>query len=141
MTDKQSSGAWVEGIPSLLLQYRLWVGLAAIALSAATWAVDWFEIVYQCPFCRAQRTVIGLLGLLLILPNPSHWIARYLSAVFSVFGLSVGATQHFRGWVRIMGGEFEWGDQWYLNSWLLSGFAIFIIVALLMLIWSYQAAE
>ncbi|WP_337661348.1 hypothetical protein [Erythrobacter sp. Alg231-14] len=141
MTDKQSLGTWIGDFPDFLLRYRLWVGLAAIALCAATWAVDLFEIVYQCPFCRAQRTVIGLLGLLLILPNPAHWSARYLSVVFSVFGLSVGATQHFRGWARIMGGEFEWGDQWYLNSWLLSGFAIFIIVALLMLIWSYQRPE
>ena len=141
MSDSQSLGMRIEGIPSLLLKQRVWVGLAAIVICGATWAVDLFEVVYQCPFCRAQRTVIGLLGLLLMLPNPAHWITRYLSAVFAVFGLSVGATQHFRGWARIMGGEFEWGEQWYLNSWLLSGFALFIIVGLLLLIWSYQKAE
>ena len=36
----------------------------------------------------------------------------------------------------IMRGEFEWGEQWYVNAWMLSGFALFIIVGLLLLIWS-----
>ena len=39
---------------------------------------------------------------------------------------------------RIMGGEFEWGEQWYVNPWMLSGFALFIIVGLLLLIWSWR---
>jgi protein-S-isoprenylcysteine O-methyltransferase Ste14 len=58
--------------------------------------------------------------------------------VLAVFGLVVGSTQHFRGWARIMSGKFKWGDQWYLNSWMLSGFAILIIVALVLLIWRWK---
>ena len=130
-----------DNLPQLLLRHRLAVGIVAIAIAALTWAVDLTGLVYACPYCRSQRTVIGLLGLLLMLPNPAHWLVRYLSAVFAVFGLSVGATQHFQGWMRIMRGEFEWGEQWYVNAWMLSGFALFIIVGLLLLIWSWRPAE
>ncbi|RSY88172.1 hypothetical protein DAH66_06055 [Sphingomonas koreensis] len=127
-------------LPDILLRHRLWVGLAAIALAAATWAIDLTGLVYACPYCRVQRTVIGLLGLLLLLPDPAHWLVRYLSAVFAVFGLSVGATQHFRGWAKIFKGEFSWGEQWYVNAWALSGFALFIITGLLLLIWRWKRA-
>ena len=127
-----------DELPQYLLRHRRLVGLAAIAVAALTWTVDLTGLVYECPYCRSQRTVIGLLGLLLMLPNPAHWLVRYASAVFAVFGLSVAATQHFRGWARIMGGKFEWGQQWYLNSWMLSGFALCIIVGLLLLIWSWK---
>jgi len=122
-------------LPDMLLRYRFIVGILAIIVCALTWASDLTGLVYECPYCRAQRTVIGLLGLLLLTPWYSHWFTRYLAAIFAVFGLSVAATQHFRGWAKISGGEFEWGDQWYINPWLLSGCAIFIITALVLLIW------
>ena len=128
-------------LPDLLLRHRRAVALAAIAIALLTWAVDLSGLVYACPYCRSQRTVIGLLGLLLLLPNPAHWLIRYLSAVFAVFGLSVGATQHFGGWKRIMAGEFTWGDQWYVNPWMLSGCAIFIITGLLLLIWRWRQPD
>lgn len=119
------------------------VGLTAIVISIFTWTVDLTGVVYECPFCRTQRTVIGLLGILYLMPNPTHWISRYLASVFAALGLVVGGTQHFRGWARISGGEFEWGENWYVNSWMLSGFALFIITGLLLLIWSWhrQPAE
>ena len=116
------------------------MALAAILLSLLTWTVDLTELVYACPYCRVQRTAIGLLGLLLLVPDPSHWLARYLSAVLAVFGLSVAGTQHFRGWAKIMSSEFSWGEQWYVNAWALSGFALFIITGLLLLIWRWPRA-
>lgn len=128
-----------NNLPQLLLQRRRIVGAFAIFVCALTWAVDLSGFVYECPYCRSQRTVIGLLGLLLFLPNPAHWLVRYLSAIFAVFGASVASTQHFRGWTRIMSGEFSWGDQWYLNSWMLSGFALAMIVGLLLLIWTWRS--
>ncbi|MDZ4370503.1 MAG: hypothetical protein U1C74_03675 [Phenylobacterium sp.] len=126
-------------LPDILLRRRRLVGLVAIAISVLTWAVDLAGWVYLCPYCRSQRTVIGLLGVLLLVPNPAHWLVRYLSAVLAVFGLVVGATQHFRGWARIMSGKFTWGEHWYVNAWMLSGFAILIMVGLLLLIWRWQA--
>ncbi len=131
----------IDNLPHLLLRYRLFVGIAALVICILTWAVDLTGLVYICPYCRVQRTVIGLLGILLMLPNPAHWIVRYLSAVLAVFGLVVAATQHFRGWSRIMGGTFQWGEYWYANAWMLSGFALFIISGLLLLIWLWRAEE
>lgn len=130
-----------EKLLQALYEKKLMVGIAAIVLSVITWAVDLTGLVYECPFCRTQRTVIGLLGLLYILPNPAHYLVRYLASVFAALGLVVGGTQHFRGWARISAGEFEWGEQWYVNSWMLSGFALFIITALLLLIWSWRAPK
>lgn len=114
------------------------VGITAIVISIVTWTVDLTGLVYECPFCRTQRTVISLLGILYLMPNPTHWISRWFASVFAALGLVVGGTQHFRGWVRIMNGEFEWGEQWYVNSWMLSGFALFIITGLLLLVWSWR---
>lgn len=53
-----------------------------------------------------------------------------------MFGLVVGATQHFNSWKKVMAGTFEWGERWYIHPWLLSGFAVFIITALLMILWT-----
>lgn len=122
-------------LPDILLRHRIAVGILALAVCAGTWAVDLAGLVYECPFCRTQRTVIGLLGLLLITPWYSHWFSRYLAACFAAYGLINAGNQHFRGWAKIMGGEFEWGEQWYVNSWVLSGCAFFIISALVLLIW------
>lgn len=117
------------------------VGFIAILISVATWAMDIFGVVYECPYCRTQRTVIGLLGIMLLLPRPFNWVIKYIGSVIAFFGLSVGSTQHFGGWRKIMSGKFEWGEQWYLNPWMLSGFALFIIMGLILLIWSADKLE
>jgi len=126
-------------IPSLeqLMKYRIHIAILAILISVVAWATELADLVYVCPFCRAQRTVIGLLGLFLLM-NPQHWLNRWIASTFAIFGFVVGATQHFRGWAKIMSGKFEWGDQWYINSWLLSGFAIFMITALILYLWAWR---
>lgn len=115
-----------------------WLGILAIVISALTWTADLTGFVYECPYCRVQRTVIGLLGVIALLPNPAHWIARYVAAVLAALGVVVGATQHFGGWRKIFSGKFELGDDWYINSFFLSGFALFIIIGLLLLFFSYR---
>lgn len=122
--------------PDFLEKNRVVLAIAAIVLSALTWASDLGGWVYECPFCRAQRTVIGLLGLLLLLPVFGHWIVRMTGTGIGVFGLVVGATQHLNSWKKVMAGTFEWGERWYIHPWLLSGFAVFIITALLMILWT-----
>lgn len=86
------------------------------------------------PYCRSERTVIGLLGVILLLPR--HWFIRFVATVFAVFGNVVAVTQHFNGWKKIMAGKFEWGEHWYVNPWMLSGFATFIITGLILLLWA-----
>ena len=126
-------------MPSLDTLHRHFRLIAALAIlvSVVTWALDLAGWVYVCPFCRAQRTVIGLLGLLMLLPDPRHWVVRWLAAVFAVFGLVVAVTQHFAGWRRIQAGEFELASPFIIDPFLLSGVAILIITGLVLLVFSH----
>lgn len=94
-----------DSLPQILLRHRILVGGFAILIAVVTWSIDLFGLVYECPFCRSQRTVIGLLGLLLLLPDPGHWLVRYLSAVFAAFGLSVASTSIFAAGPRSWAGN------------------------------------
>lgn len=117
------------------------VGIIAIVISVVAWASDLTGHVYECPYCRTQRTVIGLLGLILLLPNPGHWVARYVATVIGFLGLHVGSAQHFAGWRRISAGEFSFHERIYIDPFLLSGCALFIITGLVWLILMANKAE
>ena len=90
--------------------------------------------VYICPYCRVQRTVILLLGLLMILPLSHYWITRYIASVIGFMGAVVAVNQNFMGWVKISKGEFTFNEQLYVDPFLLSGGALFIIIGQLWLI-------
>ncbi|WP_394002290.1 hypothetical protein ACF3M1_15940 [Luteimonas sp. WGS1318] len=125
----------------IMLHRRLrTIAVLAILISVATWALDLTGVVYACPFCRAQRSVIGLLGLLMLWPDPRGWAIRWLASVLGVFGAVVAATQHFAGWRRIGAGTFRFADPWPVDPFLLSGAALFAIVGLVLLLWSWQPA-
>lgn len=122
--------------PDFLEKNRVLLAFLAIVLSAATWGVDLAEWVYQCPYCRVQRSAIGVLGIILLLPFFRHWILRMIGSAVGVLGLVVGANQHFNSILKMHKGTFEWGEMWFIHPFLLSGFALFIITALLMMLWS-----
>ena len=104
------------------------LGIVAIIVSLGAWSLDWFELVYKCPYCRAQRTVIGLLGLIM-LTGGRHFLLKYFASVIGFFGAGVAMNQHFRGWLKVNSGEFSWYDPIYLDSFILSFLALFIIIA------------
>ena len=60
---------------------KMLVGGLAVLISVATWTLELMGMVYVCPFCRTQRTVIGLLGLMILFPNPGSWMLRYVATV------------------------------------------------------------
>lgn len=120
----------------LILRLRPLFGVFAIVICAWAWYVDLAGITYVCPFCRAQRTVIGILGLLALFPFYGHWVIRYVSGTIGFFGAVVAANQHFGGWARISGGKFQFHDPIYFDSFLLSGAALFIISGLIGLLWT-----
>lgn len=62
------------------------VAIAAIVICALAWASELAGMVYICPYCRVQRTVIGLLGIILLLPFARHWIAKYIALVLDFLG-------------------------------------------------------
>ena len=124
-----------------LWKNRKIIGIVAILICVLTWTLELTDLVYVCPYCRAQRTIIGVLGLSLLLPNTRNWINLYFASIIGAFGFFVASYQHFEGWKKIMFGKFEWGDHWYINSWLLSGCAILIISGLILLIWTSPATS
>lgn len=115
---------------------RISLGVLAIIVSLATWGMDLAEWVYQCPYCRVQRSAIGVIGVILLLPFYHHWILRMTGSTVGVLGLVVAANQNFNHILRMQQGTFDWGERWYIHPWLLSGFALFILTALLMILWS-----
>lgn len=70
----------------------VYLGLLSLVLCLTTWALDLNQFVTQCIFCRNERTVIGILGIMLLLSAKSHLI-RYPSLVFGFYGASTSA-QH-----------------------------------------------
>lgn len=110
------------------------IGVVALLIGIGAWVLDLTGLVYECPFCRTQRTVIGVLGLILMMPNPRHWILRYIGCVIAFLGAHVAAAQNFSGWRAIWGGTFELRDPFFIDPFLLSGCALFIITGLVWLL-------
>ena len=90
--------------------------------------------VYICPYCRVQRTVILLLGLLMVLPFSHHWIIRFVASVIGFMGAVVAVNQNFMGWVKVSKREFAFNEQLYVDPFLLSTGSLFIIIGQLWLI-------
>lgn len=128
-----------QSFPDALSKNIRWLGLLGIIICIGTWVMDITEVVYVCPYCRTQRTAIGLLGLIMMLPNPGHWLSRYVATILAFLGAHVAAAQHFGGWKKVSAGTWPFGEQWYLSSFLLSGIALAIITAQILLI--YQHAK
>ena len=61
---------------------------------------------------------------------------QYLASVIGFMGAVVAVNQNFMGWAKISKGTFAFSDQLYVDPFLLSGGALFIIVGQLWLILS-----
>ena len=116
------------------------LGLIAIIIGAGAWGMEFAGTVYICPYCRVQRTVILLLGVIMVLPFSKHWISRYVASVMGFMGAVVAVNQNFMGWVKISKGEFAFNEHIYVDPFLLSGGALFIITGQLWLILNKRAA-
>ena len=110
------------------------LGLIAIIIGAGAWGMEFAGTVYICPYCRVQRTVILLLGVIMVLPFSKHWISRYVASVMGFMGAVVAVNQNFMGWVKISKGEFAFNEQLYIDPFLLSAGSLFIIIGQLWLI-------
>ena len=117
------------------------LGLIAIVIGAGAWGMEFAGTVYICPYCRVQRTVILLLGVIMILPFSKHWISRYVASVMGFMGAVVAVNQNFMGWVKISKGEFAFNEQLYIDPFLLSAGSLFIIIGQLWLILTKAPAK
>jgi len=71
------------------------LGALAILVCAVTWWIDLAGWVYECVYCRTQRTAIGLVGILMVLPDPRRWWIRYGAAAICFLGASIAVDQLF----------------------------------------------
>jgi hypothetical protein len=77
-----------------IMQHMRLIGFLAIFISAFTWGLDLAHLVPPCPFCQAQRTMIGFLGILMIIPD-YRYATQFLTVVFGLFGVHVSCAQIF----------------------------------------------
>lgn len=110
------------------------LGLVAILIGAGAWGMEFAGTVYICPYCRVQRTVILLLGVMMILSFSHHWVMKYFASVIGFLGAVVAVNQNFMGWVKISKGEFAFNEQLYIDPFLLSSGSLFIIIGQLWLL-------
>ena len=112
------------------------LGSLAIVIGAGAWGMEFAGTVYICPYCRVQRTVILLLGIMMLLPFAHHWVMKYFASVIGFLGAVVAVNQNFMGWVKISKGEFAFNEQLYIDPFLLSSGSLFIIIGQLWLLLS-----
>jgi len=110
------------------------LGVIAIVIGLGAWGMEFAGTVYICPYCRVQRTVILLLGLIMVSPIARHWIVQYVASVIGFLGAVVAVNQNFMGWVKISKGEFAFNELLYIDPFLLSSGSLFIIIGQLWLI-------
>ena len=115
------------------------LGILAILIGGGAWMMEFAGAVYICPYCRVQRTVIMVLGLMMILPFARHWVSQYVSSVIGFLGAVVAVNQNFLGWVKISKGEFTFADPIYIDPFLRSTGSLFIIIGQPWLIFSKSA--
>ena len=116
------------------------LGVIGIVIGLGAWGMEFAGAVYVCPYCRVQRTVILLLGCVMLLPSPRHWIAKYVASVVGFLGAVVAVNQNFMGWAKISKGEFAFNENLFIDPFLLSTGSLFIILAQLWLILGSSAA-
>ena len=116
------------------------IGAVFVLVSLLTWSADWTGVVSACPYCRLQRTVIGILGFLMMCRGLHNFITVFIASILGFLGAHVAAAQNFMGWLKINKGTFAFKDDIYLDSFLLSGAALSIIIAQVwLLVLSLQA--
>ena len=116
------------------IKNKFWLGLFAVTASAITWTTEFTGIVYVCPYCQVQRSIIGLLGIVLMTPLAKFWISKFMANVIGFFGAVVAANQQFIAWKKISAGTFSFKENLVLDPFILSGLAItFILFQLLVL--------
>ena len=71
----------------------------------------------------------------MVLPHPHHWISRYIGSVLAVVGLVVAATHFFMNLKNAIAGDHFWDDEWYFDPFLLSGIALCIMTAQILLLY------
>lgn len=126
--------AWISRLDFYLDNIRV-LGAVAIFVGLGAWYMDIMEYVYICKYCRTERTIIALLGVIMMFPSTKHFMVRYVTLILGLYGLAITSRHHFMGWSDINDGE-RWGfhEPWFMDPFVLSFLAIGILTAQVCLI-------
>lgn len=87
------------------------LAIFSIIVSVFTWGLDIAGLVYACPYCQTQRTMMGLVGIIMLLPW-KNLITDYFVLIFGVFGAYVAALQMFNNFYKS-----AWNEEFiYLST-------------------------
>ena len=89
------SHALNDTLPGWMCRNLRLLGALALLVCIVTWIVDLMGWVHTCPYCRVQRTAIGIVGILMMLPDPRLWWIRYGGLAVCFLGAHVAAAQLF----------------------------------------------
>ena len=81
------------------------LGALAILVCIVTWIIDLAGWVHLCPYCRVQRSAIGIVGILMMLPDPRLWWLRYGGLAVCFLGAHVAAAQLFLVFRNLTSGQ------------------------------------
>jgi hypothetical protein len=112
------------------------LGVLAILVSLVTWAMDLGGWVYACPYCRIQRSAIGAVGTLMLLPDPRIWWLRYGALAMCFLGAHVAAAQLFLVFRNMTSGQ----PSNPVNGLLAAG-ALFILVGQALLLFTRKPGD
>ena len=77
-----------------LTEYIRPLGAIAIAICIVTWWIDLQGWVSACPYCRTERTAIGVVGLVMVLPH-MRYLSIFVALVVGFLGAHVASAQVF----------------------------------------------
>lgn len=78
-----------------IFKYKKQFALFCILLSLFTWAMDFYSIVLPCPYCRVERAIIGLLGVMLLFPVNQYFLLKMLYYQLGFLGSVLSSQQFF----------------------------------------------
>jgi disulfide bond formation protein DsbB len=109
----------------LIIKYFWALAIIGILIASFTWYLDLSGFVNPCAYCRVQRTMIGVVSIVMLLPIRSYLTAilqRFLGVLFVFVGASISVAQMF---LAIHDGTFP-----TYNSWLAMGALVFLFMQL-----------
>ncbi|MHA6882671.1 hypothetical protein [Ralstonia pseudosolanacearum] len=109
--------------------------IASIAISMVAWTMDLTGLIYECPYCRVQRTAIGIVGLMMLTPFVKSIVVNWSARSVAGLGFVVAAQMHFLMIKDVLDGKMEDALMaiWE-NGLFLSAGAMLILTAQLMLL-------
>ncbi len=81
-------------MPTQLHKHLRLIGWITLAIAVVTWGMDWFGVLEECIYCRVVRTCIGVIAILMLLPN-CRYFTPILTLTFGSMGAYVAAEGMF----------------------------------------------